>query len=342
MTNRLRFADLFLAFAFLVAPAAAYAADAPIRLEVRLGDVSLNKWMYLVAADTGIYEKNGLDVVQFITPRAAEVVRKSGVLVPQEYVRAGEGDDVPITIDGGSPRIVAMTRSVKAVDRVIIATTDNKARFHIMTPMEITEPAQLNGKRIGYSEYGAITHLMAISFAERMGWNPDRDVSLMGDAGTVEALAEGKVAGMVADEIRQAVALKQGFRDLVDLSRYDIPIAGSGINAERAWLATNRETARRFVKATIEAIARLKTDKEAAFAALAKWYGMTDRAQQEAVYRQVGDIAAKPYPAVEGIKRVMQVYDYHEMRRHKAEDFYDASFVTELDKSGAIDALYKK
>jgi hypothetical protein len=65
-------------------------------------------------------------------------------------------------------------------------------------------------------------------------------------------------------------------------------------------------------------------------------------AQQEAVYRQVGDIAAKPYPAVEGIERVMQVYDCHEMRRHKAEDFYDASFVTELDKSGAIGALHKK
>ena len=56
----------------------------------------------------------------------------------------------------------------------------------------------------------------------------------------------------------------------------------------------------------------------------------------------MGDIAAKPYPAVEGIERVMQVYDCHEMRRHKAEDFYDASFVTELDRSGAIDAIYKK
>jgi NitT/TauT family transport system substrate-binding protein len=340
MIERPRIALLWL-LAALLAPAAASAADQPIRIEVRLGDVSLNKWMYLVAADTGIYARNGIEVTQFITPRAAEVVRKSGVEVPKEYIRAGEGDDVPITIDGGGPRIVAMTRSVKAVDRVILASTDNKARFHIMSPMAITEPAQLKGKRLGYSEFGAITHLMAISFAERMGWKPDFDVSLMGDAGTVEALAERKVDGMVADEIRQAVALKQGFRDLVDLSRYDMPIAGSGINAERAWLTSHREAAGRFVKATIEAIARLKTDKQAAFAALAKWYNMKDRDQQEAVYAQVRDIAAKPYPAIEGIKRVMQVYDNHEMRRHKPEDFYDASFVTALDKSGAIDALYK-
>jgi hypothetical protein len=29
------------------------------------------------------------------------------------------------------------------------------------------------------------------------------------------------------------------------------------------------------------------------------------------------------------------------MRQHKPEDFYDDSFVRELDKSGYIDSLYK-
>ena len=29
------------------------------------------------------------------------------------------------------------------------------------------------------------------------------------------------------------------------------------------------------------------------------------------------------------------------MRKHKPEDFYDNSFVTELDKSGFIDSFYK-
>jgi hypothetical protein len=38
---------------------------------------------------------------------------------------------------------------------------------------------------------------------------------------------------------------------------------------------------------------------------------------------------------------VMATYTYHEMARHKPEDFYDASFITELDKSGYIDGLYK-
>ena len=38
---------------------------------------------------------------------------------------------------------------------------------------------------------------------------------------------------------------------------------------------------------------------------------------------------------------MMEVYDYREMRLHRPEDFYDASFVAQLDQSGYIDGLYK-
>ena len=48
----------------------AYAADKLISVDVALGDVSLNKVSFLIAADAGIYAKNGLDVHQFITPGA--------------------------------------------------------------------------------------------------------------------------------------------------------------------------------------------------------------------------------------------------------------------------------
>src|ERR1700735_3900056 len=74
-------------------------ASTLIPLEVRLGDVSLTKLIFLVAYDAGVYAKDGLAVQQFITPRAAEVVRRSGVVVPPQFIREGTGDDVPITIE---------------------------------------------------------------------------------------------------------------------------------------------------------------------------------------------------------------------------------------------------
>ena len=58
--------------------------------------------------------------------------------------------------------------------------------------------------------------------------------------------------------------------------------------------------------------------------------------------RRPGSCPAKPYPSVEGIKSMMEIYNYREMRVHQPDDFYDASFVSELDKSGYIDGLYRK
>lgn len=312
-----------------------------IPIKVLLGDVSTTKIMFLVAADAGIYRKNGLDVDQFITPRAAAVVRRSGVNVPAQFVRSGVGEEVPITVEGGSPRMVGMTNSATAADRIIIATTDNTARFHIIARKSITSLRQLKGKRIGYSVYGAISHLMAIEFAKSMGWDPLHDVSLMADGSAMDVLRAGKVDALVADEIVQGLAVKEGFHDLLDLTKLNIPLAGSGVNVSRAWLRTHRDVARRFIKATVEARALISTDKQVAFAALAKWYNITDPAEQEAVYRQVTTLPRKPYPAVAGIKEVMKIYNYHEMRIHAPEYFYDASFVRALDRSGAIDALYR-
>src|SRR5262249_41017733 len=143
-------------------------------------------------------------------------------------------------------------------------------------------------------------------------------------------------------EIAIAEAIHEGYRDLVDTSTYKFVMPGSGVNALKEWLPKNREAASRFIKSMIDALALIRNDKEAAFAAMTKWYGIKDARTQERVYAQAIELPIKPYPSVEGIKSMMEVYNYREMRQHKPEDFYDASFMTALDKSGYIDGLYKK
>lgn len=118
--------------------------------------------------------------------------------------------------------------------------------------------------------------------------------------------------------------------------------ARPSILTTRTWLNDNRETARRFVKSIIEAIAMMKKDKAVANKVMAKYYGITVPAHQKILNDGNREMPKKPYPAVDGIKRTMQLYDSHEMRRYKPEDFYDDSIVRELDKSGAIDRLYKQ
>jgi ABC-type nitrate/sulfonate/bicarbonate transport system substrate-binding protein len=315
------------------------AQESLTKLRVGLGDVSLNKVPFVAAYEAGIYKKNGLDVEQFITPSAAEVARRSGVAVPKEFVHAG-GRETPIVIGGGSPLIVRWTTDAQADDRVIVACTDPVVRWRIIARLDITSIDQLKGKRLGYSGYGAVTHFVALNFSKLMGWNPEQDLSLMSGANTVDALKSGRVDAIIASELHETMALAAGYKILVDLAKYNIPNAGSGVSVSRAWLKDNRETARRFVKSTIEMIALVKRNKQAAFSAMAKWYGVTDPTKQEHFYREVSNLPRKPYPSVEGIKKVMETYSYHEMRRYKPQDFYDDTFVRELDQSRYIDGLY--
>jgi len=138
------------------------------------------------------------------------------------------------------------------------------------------------------------------------------------------------------------MAYSAGFNPLQDLREWNLPIAGSGINVEREWLKNNREAVRRFVRAAVEAVAWMKNSKEAAARGMGKWYNIKNSEQQNMIWAYASGLPRKPYPAVEGIKKVMELYNYHEMRKHKPEDFYDDSFVKELDQSGFIDSLYKE
>lgn len=308
-------------------------------IEVSLGDVSLNKVAFLLAADHGIYDKHDLNVRQFITREAADRVRRSGVDVPVEYVRDGDGYDAPISIGGGSPMIVAATSDARAPDRVIVATTDSTARFHIISSPDLTSVDDLRGRRLGYSVYGAVSHLMALSLLQIKGWSPEQDVSLMSEGMSYGSLEAGRVDAFIGSEIYYAIAAKNGAVDLIDLSQYNIPIAGSGINVERSWLAKNRTITGRFVTAMVDAYRLLKADRHAARNAMAKWYGVTDRDQQQRMYDEVVHAAPdKPYPAVEGVRHVMEIYRHRELRRHQPEHFYDVSFVQELDAAGYFDA----
>ena len=318
-------------------------AVAQTAIEVSLGDVSLNKVAFLVAADNGLYAKYGLAVHQFITQQAASRVRRSGIEVPAEFIGTSQqAANAPIDIGGGSPMIVKVTTDARATDRVIVATTDASAKFHIISSKDIASLDDLKGKRLGYSVTGSVSHLMALALLQRKNWSPERDISLMSEGMAYPALKSGRVDAFIGSSIYYTMAEKNGARDLLDLGQFDIPIAGSGVNVERKWLAGNRDTVERFLKSMIEAYALMSRDKGVVRDALVKWYNITDPKQQDGMYAKVLDAPHKPYPAVDGINLVMKLFTHRELQRYQPEHFYDASFIAALDKSGFIDAAYSQ
>ena len=313
------------------------------RVVVSLTDVSINKVPYIVAKEEGIFAKHGIDADLYITAGAAQTVRASNVNVPAQFVRAGDSP-ADISTGGGSPVMVARTTNVREGDRVILATTDHIVRWHVFAKPEITKLEQLKGKRLGVSGYGSCSGFIGRLIAKHMGWNPEQDLSIMYGSLGVEWLQKGAVDAVVLDETPYAYAMSIGLKPLVDLREWNEPIPCSGVSATKAWLSTgtNRDTAKRFLMSLVESISLMKKDQAVVNRAIAKWYGITDSKRQQLMWQGAQEMQAKPYPAVAGIKKVMELYDYHEMRQHKAEDFYDDTLMKEIDKSGFIDALYKK
>jgi ABC-type nitrate/sulfonate/bicarbonate transport system substrate-binding protein len=331
---------LFSIGAALVASGPARGVETLIPVEVALGDVSLNKVLFLVAADNGLYARNGLDVEQFITPGAAEVARRSGVDVPGRYVKENIGT-APLEVGGGSPMMYRVATDPNAISRVILATTENHIRFHVIAAPSIHTVDDLKDKRLGFSVPGAVSQVAALSWAKRMGWTPGKDIFLISHANALEPLKEGKVDAVLGAAMLYAMAPQMNLKDIADLEPYNFPVAGSGIMAERGWLKTHRDIAVRFVTASLEAFALMTRDRSVFDASLAKWFNIKDAMTQARMYAEVADMPRKPYPSVEGVEISMALYDSAAMRAHKAQDFYDSSIVAELDRSGFIDGLYR-
>ena len=145
----------------------------------------------------------------------------------------------------------------------------------------------------------------------------------MGNGTGLMPLKEGREDAFLGSTMLIALAPEMKLKDLVDLSQYKIPVAGSSILAEKIWLQNNHDKVARFVKTIVEAIALMKTDRKVMSAALTKWFNVKDPAAQERMFKSAQELPSKPYPAVEGIKNTMAVYDSPEMRKYKPEDFYD-------------------
>ena len=310
----------------------------PISVTVEMGDVSLTKLPFIIAAENGIYSKNGLKVDLFITPSAVAVVRAAGVNVPPQNIRSGVTAE--INIGGGSPNVVRMTTVATAPRRIILATMDPVARFHVIARGDITEVKQLKGKRIGYEAPGSLDQLSLLLFFKQMRWDPVKDVSMYSMGGDPGAVVRDEVDAFAGSEIAIASAKRLALNDVIDLAQFHYPMPGSGVNVLASWLKTNHEGARRFMKATVEAIALMKTNREAAYAALRKWFGVTDPDKLAAIYASAKNLPSKPYPSLEGLKKMHEVYDWRALNLSKPEDFADTSFVADLDKSGYIDSLY--
>jgi ABC-type nitrate/sulfonate/bicarbonate transport system substrate-binding protein len=322
--------------------AGAFRNKLPLRVE--LGARSISKAPFLIAADQGLFDKYGVDVdLRMPAPdfeagieQRGAVRRAFDAVVLRRHLR------VDMYSNGVTPDMFEMVNNLERKPRRVLASTDCIVRSKIIGRPGLTTVEELKGKRIGVTGLmHNITTFTALELASRMGWDPVHDFSIILNGDEIEMLLDGRVDAVVAQERDYAEALEKNLPVLLDTRTWgDLPVGGNSLQVEEAWLEhdTNREAARRFLKAMIEATALFHEDRELTLDVLQRWNGVS-RSYAEVMYDHSA-IPRKLYPCYDGIRRTMEVYDSHAMRAYQPEDFYDDSLLKELDASGFIDDVY--
>ena len=125
-----------------------------------------------------------------------------------------------------------------------------------------------------------------------------------------------------------------------------MPYQSTGAATIRKFIPESPDIVRKYVKSQIEAIHRIKTDREAAIRVLAKYQALGDKEILERTYDDISTddrLPPKQYPTLEGIKNILDPLAQTDPKAKaaKPEDFVDIRFVKELDDSGFVDDLYK-
>jgi ABC-type nitrate/sulfonate/bicarbonate transport system substrate-binding protein len=185
-------------------------------------------------------------------------------------------DDVQVLFSTG---VTVVTTNLQKADLAIIAGGLNFFPTKLVARPEIKTPADLKGKVLAVGGFGAANHMALLVALEKLGINP-KEVSIIqvaGGAAQIIALSKGAIYGLMFNEPQATIAIKKfGMQSLIDLMESKIPFPQNCFIVKRNYLESNRDKVTNFMKAVIEAMYLLKTDRALALRLIKKYIRVSD------------------------------------------------------------------
>src|SRR6476660_1723057 len=329
------FKSLIAAFFLLFSAGIAPAAQVKPLTKVMVGYGSTDGGVAILgfAKETKLFEKYGLDVVLV------------GMGTGSVSLRALIAKDLEIASLSGSGLVQA---ALRGADTVLIAALIDGFVFKIFGAPEITSPAQLKGKKLGVSRYGATSDFAVRLALKKWGLNPERDVSILQigtTQDTLRAMQTRMLDAGVLSGTASLMARKAGFRELGDLAELGLHYPMAPIGTTKSYLQKNEAVVKEFMLAYIEAIHDFKRNKEAALAVLKKYTRNDDREVLEDSYSNAaGRYLELPIPTIEGIRTILTELSTTVPAAKNAdpEQFVSYKIAREIEASGFVKRLYEK
>jgi NitT/TauT family transport system substrate-binding protein len=305
----------------------------PTKLAASYGAVSADQLVIWVAKDTGIFAKNNLDV---------QLVFFTGGTTAVMAMVSGESP----MLQASGPAVI--NAALAGAEAVYVAGGIVTLDYQLMTQPDIKTPEQLKGGSVAIARFGGAADFVARFALAKLGLNPLKDVTIV-QVGTtpdrLAALQARRVQATVLVPPTTFQAQKRGFYLMADVAALGLAYQHQGVATTRKFIRERPEIVRNFVKSYVEAVHRMKTDRQTGIKILAKYLRLDDRELLEKTYdNSISDnkLPPKQYPTLEGLRTILDQLGQKDpkARAAKPQDFVDARFIEEFDKSGFIDNLY--
>jgi len=208
-----------------------------------------------------------------------------------------------------------------------------------MTRKDVTQLAQLNGKKVGVLTETGQTSVAARITVEKAGATATYLPLIKFDR-IYAVLAAGEIdAGALPIDLRFAGEVRYGW-NAFPIHEFGTP---SIFATTRKLIASDRALVRNVMEGFVETIHLFKTRPDVIVPLLQRYLHMADRKAAEEIYGFHVPVFQKiPRPSFPGIQtlRELLVARYSAAASLKESDIADSSFIDELERNGFIGRLY--
>src|SRR5262245_9300078 len=305
-----------------------FAAD---KLRIGYGAPSVTMSILWITKEGKLFDKNGLDV---------EVLYLESALVQRALI-AGN-----IALGQMTGSLMAAPK-LQGADLVMVASFLNNLLYRLVARPEIKSVADLKGKRVGVSRFGAGADRATRLLLARRGLNPEKDVVLIqiGSSPTrIAALSAASIDATIVDPPDHKKLQESGMRILANMEELKIPFQHTGLVTTRAHIAPSPDVVRRVVKSMIDGIQFMTVNPEVSKRAFHKYMRLQQERELDDAYQLLRSfLPRKPYPTVDGFKAVLAelAEQIPAAKTADPKEFFDTRFLEELDRAGYINGLYR-
>jgi NitT/TauT family transport system substrate-binding protein len=269
-----------------------------------------------VALEKGFYKREGLEA-ELISVRSA-VTAVQALLGNQIHFIFSVGPQMPSVWEGA--------------DIILLAQMIGRPTFSMMVTPDIQKVTDLKGKKIGVS-FGGSTFAGTKAVLELYKMNPEKDVqyvSIPGSQPKIAAMQQGIIQAALLAPPSDYVAIKAGFKRLVNLADLFKDTSFSGLAATGKTIKENPQFVKRMVRAIVRGVIHSRDYPEDAIQTMMKHWRMERDVSVDA-YNLVKE-ALIPVPTEKGVELMAhwQSIALNLQPKRPVREYMDLRFVKEV------------